>query len=67
MRYFAEIGPGNVVTRVIVADSIEWCTEFVPGCWVETFQGLTTERYAGRGMVYVEGDPRKFLYPSEVE
>lgn len=66
MRYFAEIGPGNVVTRVIVADALEWCIEFLGGVWVETFEGYPTERYAGPGMVYVVGDPRKFLYPSEV-
>lgn len=67
MRYFAEIGPGNVVLRVIVADSPEDCIRLAPGCWIETYRGLAAERYAGKGMVYVPSDPRKFLGPNEVE
>jgi hypothetical protein len=67
MRYFAEIGPGNVVQRVIVADDLAWCVEHLGGYWVETIQGHSTERYAGKGLVYVAGDPRQFLHPSEVE
>jgi hypothetical protein len=66
MRTFAEIGPGNVVQRVIVADSLEWCVETLGGWWEETYQGHPSERYAGPGLVYVSSDARKFLYPSEV-
>jgi hypothetical protein len=68
MRYFAEIGPGNVVGRVIVASDALWIAEQpeLAGYWVETIQGHSTKRYAGRGMVYVPGDPREFLYPNEV-
>lgn len=66
MRFFAEIGGDNIVQRVIVADSVEWCAEHLGGWWVETHQG-GTERYAGKGMVYVPSDPRRFLYVGEVQ
>lgn len=66
MRTFAEIGGGNVVQRVIVADSLEWCIETLGGWWEETYRGHPIERYAGRGMVYTPSDSRKFLYPGEV-
>lgn len=65
MRFFAEIGSGNVVQRVIVADSVLWCAENLGGWWVETRQGAEPERYAGKGMVYTPGDPRMFLYQGE--
>jgi hypothetical protein len=67
MRYFAELDGDNVVLRVIVASDLAWCQGTFPeALWVETIQDHSVERYAGRGMVYVEGDPRRFLYPSEV-
>lgn len=66
MRYFAEIGMDNVVLRVIVASGVAWCAETLGGFWVETYQEVPGERYAGMGMVYVAGDARKFLYPNEV-
>lgn len=65
MLLFAEIGPGNVVQRVIVADSLEWCVTNLGGWWVETYDGHPTERYAGVGMIYESSDPRKFLYAGE--
>lgn len=65
MRSFAEIGSENLVTRVIVADSLEWCVETLGGWWVETYEDHGTEHYAGVGMVYVPGDPRKFISVSE--
>lgn len=58
---FAEIGPGNVVLRVIVADSLEWCVETLGGWWVETYQGHPTEHYAGIGMVYNAASAEKFV------
>jgi hypothetical protein len=67
MRYFAEIGPGNIVLRVIVASDLAWCAETLGGFWVETYQEVPGERYASMGMVYAAGDARKFLYPNEVE
>lgn len=66
MRYFAQIGIGNVVLRVIVADDLAWCALNLGGLWVETIRGHGTERYAGKGMVYVAADARQFLYPGEV-
>lgn len=35
MRTFAELGPGNVVIRVVVADTIEWCIDNLRGRWAE--------------------------------
>ena len=66
MFTFAEIGAGNIVLRVIVADSLEWCVETLGGWWVETYEGLPVERYAGMGMVYTPSDPRKFLNEGEM-
>jgi hypothetical protein len=65
MRYFAEIGPGNVVSRVIVADSLSWCAENLGGWWEETYIDHPTERFAGPGLVYVSSDSRKFLQVGE--
>lgn len=36
MAHFAEIDANNVVTRVIVADSKEWCEANLGGVWVQT-------------------------------
>ena len=60
MFTFAEIGPGNIVLRVIVADSLEWCIENLGGWWVETYQGHPTEKYAGPGDVYNPASAQKF-------
>lgn len=66
MPLFAEIGDGNVVQRVIVADSLAWCVDNLGGTWVQTYDNHPTERYAGKGMVYAPSDERKFLYSVEV-
>ena len=36
MAHFAEIDEDNVVIRVIVADSKEWCEENLTGLWIQT-------------------------------
>lgn len=36
MAHFAEIDSNNVVVRVIVADTKEWCVENLGGNWVQT-------------------------------
>lgn len=66
MPFFAEIGPDNVVQRVIVAETVTWCVETLGGWWVETFQHLPSERFASRGDVYQPEAAEKFLKPSEV-
>lgn len=73
MTYFAEIDPDTKeVLRVIVGPedmdeevAILWCASTLGGWWVPTWQGHPTERYAGKGMVYVPSDSRKFLYDGE--
>lgn len=68
MRYFAKVGAGSVVERVICADSLDDCINTVGvGWWVETFRGFSTQRYAKPGQVYVPTDPRVFLSVREVE
>lgn len=68
MAYFAQIGPDNVVTQVLVAepDAAAWLASDQGGAWVETIIGHPVERYGGKGLIYTPSDPRKFLYPSEV-
>ena len=51
MRYFAEI-KDNIVQRVIVADSQEWCEKKLGGKWVETFMYNKDKNYAGKGYIY---------------
>ena len=36
MAHFAELDSNNVVLRVIVADTKEWCEENLGGTWVQT-------------------------------
>ena len=57
-KYFAEIGEGNVVRRVIVADNIEWCQQHLGGEWVETFKDkdneiVNSKNYCGKGYTYL--------------
>lgn len=49
-RYFAQI-ENEIVKQVIVADSKEWCEEFLGGEWVETYQD-TKKNFAGIGFNY---------------
>ena len=52
-RYFAEIKPDNTVSRVIVADSQEWCYQNLGGNWVETYMNNPDKNYAGKGFDYL--------------
>jgi len=36
MAHFAEIGSDNIVIRVIVADTKEWCESNLNGTWIQT-------------------------------
>ena len=49
---FAELDDNNVVTRVIVADSLEWVEETLGGVWLETFKDGTRGHMAGIGYSY---------------
>ena len=56
--YFAELNVNNVVKRVIVADSKEWCEKNLGGTWVETFVGkgsdpINSKNYCGIGYTYL--------------
>ncbi len=66
MPTFAEIGPNNIVQRVVVADSQEWCEQHLGGVWVPTVQGASPARYAGPGMACRPNDTRTFLFSTEV-
>lgn len=60
-RYFAEI-KNNIVQRVIVADSKEWCVEHLGGTWIETFIDNPQKNYAGKGYIYYS-DKNNFSSP----
>ena len=49
-RYFAEI-KNDIVQRVIVADTKEWCIQNLGGEWIETFPD-GVKQYAGKGHTY---------------
>lgn len=52
MAHFAEIDNG-IVTRVIVADSLEWCETNLGGVWIQTsYTGSTRKNFASIGFTY---------------
>lgn len=53
--HFAELDPNTkVVTRVIVADSRDWCETSLGGTWVRTYYSTPGKLYAGVGYEYIE-------------
>tara|TARA_B100001142_G_scaffold330390_1_gene399007 strand:+ start:860 stop:1261 length:402 start_codon:yes stop_codon:yes gene_type:complete len=68
-NYFAEIDSSNVVLRVIVCDTKEWCENSLGGTWVQTYRDDSSKNPAGRGMIY-HADKENFSstqpYPSWV-
>jgi hypothetical protein len=59
-RYFAEIGPDNIVLRVVVCSDPVWLERELGGVWVETFIGDGVVRYCGKGHGYDEHWPTRF-------
>lgn len=53
MNHFAEIDTiTNVVMRVIVCDTQEWCEKNLGGTWVKTYNNIENKNYAGIGYIY---------------
>ncbi len=53
MPTYAEIDAQNKVTRVIVADSLQWCQTALGGTWIATHaNGSLRKNYAGVGYSY---------------
>lgn len=53
MVHYAEIDPSfNVVKRVIVCDTKEWCEQNLGGTWVRTYYNTLGKNYAGQGYIY---------------
>lgn len=53
MVHYAEIDPDtNVVKRVIVCESKEWCETTLGGTWVRTYYATPGKNYAGTGYSY---------------
>lgn len=61
--YCAELDEQNIVVRVIVADSLDWCTTHLGGTWVETFIDKPGHTYAGMGWEYL-AEHANFRIPS---
>lgn len=51
MAYFAKI-ENNIVTNVVVADSLQWCVDNLGGEWVQTYYSTEGKNYAGIGYTY---------------
>lgn len=66
MRRFAEIDETGLVLRVIVAHSLEWCSDSLGGVWVETFKDGTRYNHAGIGFTYDE-ERDAFIPPKPFE
>jgi hypothetical protein len=66
-RYFAEIDANALVTRVIVADSLEWCQQALGGTWIETADPYSPEpqevTYCGPGFGADPTFPERFAPP----
>ena len=53
MVHFAEIDPTtNIVKRIIVCDSKEWCEKTFGGTWVRTYYRTEGTNFAGIGLTY---------------
>lgn len=59
-RYFAQINEENIVQRVLVADSLEWCVQNLGGDWIETFE--EGANFASKGHTY-HHDKNNFSAP----
>lgn len=62
-RYFAELNPDNVVSRVIVCDDPAWIDQRLGGTWVETadpYAAPDEVAYCGPGHGYDGTFPRRF-------
>jgi hypothetical protein len=66
-RYFAEINQDNIVTRVIVAKTQEWCETNLGGTWIETADPYSEQPqevvYCGPGFGADPTFPEKFAPP----
>jgi hypothetical protein len=66
-RYFAEIDSNALVTRVIVAHSLEWCQQALGGTWIETADPYSPEpqevTYCGPGFGADPTFPERFAPP----
>lgn len=59
MVHFAEIDPETqLVKRVIVAESKEWCETQLGGTWARTYYSTPGHTYAGIGYEYIDGNFR---------
>ena len=66
MAYFAELDIDNVVLRVIVADSIDWCIDNLGGTWAETsdpYTEPTAVTYCGPGYGFDPAVRERFALP----
>ena len=53
MKNFAHINEDNLVTMVIVGESLEQVTNDFPGNWVETHPGVEGKVHPGTGYRYL--------------
>ena len=66
-NYYAEIDDQNLVTRVIVAKSLQWCVDNLSGKWVQTFKDRSQRyNYASVGFEY-DPDRDAFIPPKPFE
>ena len=57
--HWAEIDPETqIVRRVIVAESKEWCVQNLGGVWKRTYYSTVGHTFAGIGYEYMEGNYR---------
>jgi len=65
MPHWAELDSDDIVLRVIVAESKEWCEENLGGVWKRTYYNTPGHVYAGIGYECIENNFRSPQpYPS---
>lgn len=66
MSHFAEIDSDGNVLRVIVAESADWCQQWLGGTWIQTsYTGSVRKKYAGIGYKY-RADIDAFVPPQPI-
>lgn len=53
MPHYAELDSQNIVLRVIVAESLEWCQSNLGGIWQRTYYDTPPNVYAGIDFEYL--------------
>jgi len=66
MPYFAQLDGNNRVTRIIVADSLDWVETNLGGWWIETHKEPSNPNCAVMNAVW-DDENQAFIWPKPFE